>query len=53
MKIKHLIELLKEFDEETEVKLSPRNSIVTERIVDVRLSEHPCPNICVLIEGVL
>lgn len=56
MKVKELIERLSGENPEMEVKILSKNHKsglpATEHIEDARVSKYPCPNICVLIEGV-
>lgn len=53
MKVKELMDRLMGFDPDMEVKILPKPKIlpITEHIINVEVSKHPCPNICVLIEG--
>ena len=52
MTVQELIDRLAYFDPKMEIKIHPKGwSQPTEVISDVAISEHPCPNICVLIKG--
>ena len=55
MKVKELMGRLEGFDPEMDIKILSNNHAsrlpVTEIIADVKISEYPCPSICILIEG--